>query len=94
MFLINLEGNDMSEESAASRLFSRLGKPLHDKEDGVITLPIAEYEAIRLDAERWIHFTCNQTALMLGSELDPNDDSVDWYAECNRLADSAIKEGN
>lgn len=46
-----------------------------------------------LDAERWRYFYNNaQTALMLGSNLDPNNDSIDWLEECNRLADSAMKE--
>lgn len=40
------------------------------------------------DAERWrFYATSPQTALMLGSRLDPNDDSMDWKAECDRLAD-------
>lgn len=40
---------------------------------------------------RWIEYAKSpQTALMLGSNLDPNDDTVDWVKECNRLADSII----
>lgn len=38
------------------------------------------------DAERWRFYCCPQTALTLGTELDPNDQSVDWYKECSRLA--------
>lgn len=35
-----------------------------------------------LDAERWRYFYNNaQTALMLGSNLDPNNDSIDWLEE-------------
>lgn len=52
----------------------------------------AEAETLRRDAERWQYFaSCPQTALMLGSELDPNSDQ-DWEAECRMLADAAITE--
>jgi hypothetical protein len=43
------------------------------------------------DAARWRYFASSpQTALMLDSKLDPNDESVDWVAECNRLADAQM----
>lgn len=45
-----------------------------------------------VDAERWRHFACNQTAMMLGSELEPMDNDVNWLEECNRLADVAMKK--
>ena len=45
----------------------------------------------RIDEERWKFYASSpQTALMLGSEKDPNDESVDWVEECNRLADGLI----
>ena len=49
-----------------------------------------EMTQLRVDANRWRAFACNQTALMLGSKLDPNDATVDWLQECNRLADAII----
>jgi hypothetical protein len=45
-----------------------------------------------IDAKRWKHFASNQTALMLGSDLDPNDETIDWLQECNRLADNLIMQ--
>ena len=52
---------------------------------------LAERDALRANAERWQHFaSLPQTALMLGTNLDPNDTTVDWLVECNRLADAAI----
>lgn len=43
------------------------------------------------DARRWSYFADSpQTALMLGSKLDPTDTSVNWVQECNRLADKAL----
>lgn len=40
------------------------------------------------DAQRWRFFADSpQTALMLGSKLDPNDTTVDWIRETTRLAD-------
>ena len=44
-------------------------------------------------AERWRHFACDQTALILGSKLSPSDTNVNWLEECNKLADAAMKEG-
>jgi len=45
----------------------------------------------RNDGERWKFYASSpQTALMLGSEKDPIDESVDWVEECNRLADELI----
>ena len=42
------------------------------------------------DAARWRAFASSpQTAMMLGSTLDPTDEHVDWLAECNRLADAS-----
>ena len=43
------------------------------------------------DATRWrLYSRSPQTALALGSLLDPHDSSVDWTTECNRLADGII----
>lgn len=42
------------------------------------------------NSKRWKFFCCPQTALMLGSELDPNDETVDWQRECDYLADRLI----
>lgn len=42
------------------------------------------------DAARWRHFAGSaQTALILGSDLDPNG-IHDWLTECNRLADKLM----
>jgi hypothetical protein len=49
-----------------------------------------EIERLKADAERWRFYAGPQTALMLGSQLDLCDPSVDWLAECNRLADKII----
>jgi hypothetical protein len=47
-----------------------------------------EISKISIDAERWRSFANSpQTALMLGTELDPNSQQ-DWVTECNRLVDS------
>jgi hypothetical protein len=44
------------------------------------------------DTIRWRHYASSpQTALMMGSELDPNDQEVDWLEECNRLADAQME---
>lgn len=44
------------------------------------------------DSLRWQFYAASpQTALMLGSKLDPNDDTIDWVAECNRLADDIME---
>lgn len=38
------------------------------------------------DAARWRFLSDSpQFALMLGSNEDPNDSSVDWVAECNKI---------
>ena len=43
-----------------------------------------------LDAKRWRYYAdCPQTALMLGTELDPNSEQ-DWAAECSRLVDASL----
>ena len=43
------------------------------------------------DAARWRFYAESpQTAIMLGSKLDPCDKSTDWVAESNRLADAAL----
>jgi hypothetical protein len=47
-FLINLEGNDMSEEKF--KVYAKTEYIHH------ITIPIAEYEAMKIDAERWRGF--------------------------------------
>ena len=42
------------------------------------------------EAARWRHFAGSaQTALILGSDLDPNG-IHDWLTECNRLADKLM----
>ena len=45
-----------------------------------------------LDALRWrLYASSPQTALMLGSDKDPNDSTVDWKAECDRLEDEKMR---
>lgn len=53
-----------------------------------------ELKKAKADAERWQFYCCGQTAWMLGSKLDPNDENIDWYAECNKFADEHIKIDN
>lgn len=44
--------------------------------------------ALAKDGERWRRFASSpQTALMLGSDKDPNSKDEDWVKECNRLID-------
>jgi hypothetical protein len=57
--------------------------------DATIAAITAERDALTKDALRWRTFVGPQTALMLGSTLDPNS-PADWKAECDRLADKAI----
>lgn len=53
----------------------------------------AALNSLGKDAARWQFFAKSaQTALMLGSDKDPNDDSVDWLEECNRLADDVMRD--
>jgi hypothetical protein len=43
-----------------------------------------------LDGDRWRHFASSpQTALMLGTSLDPNSEQ-NWRDECNKLADAGM----
>jgi hypothetical protein len=57
--------------------------------DHIDTLTRERDEVVQ-DAARWRFYCCPQTALILGSNCDPNDDSIDWRAEINRLADERI----
>jgi hypothetical protein len=71
------------------RDFSYKIKELQDKlQEAINRLDEAEK-----DKKRWkLYASSPQTALMLGSTLNPNDESVDWIAECNQLADSAMNK--
>jgi hypothetical protein len=60
-------------------------------ESGHIIVSKVEYHKLKADSERWKHFASNQAALMLGSDLDPSDHSIDWLEECNKLADKLMK---
>jgi hypothetical protein len=43
--------------------------------------------------ERWLFYASSpQTALMLGSDKDPNDKTINWIKECNKLADKFIEK--
>lgn len=43
------------------------------------------------NSARWLFYASSpQTALMLGSRLDPNDPNVSWVKECNKLADEYL----
>lgn len=49
-------------------------------------------EALEKDANRWRWYAKSpQTALMLGSKLDPNSEQ-DWVAENGRLADTIMRD--
>lgn len=55
-----------------------------------VSLQRGDATLLCVNAARWAHFAGSpQTALMLGTKLDPNSEQ-DWIAECNRLADSAM----
>jgi hypothetical protein len=44
-----------------------------------------------LDAKRWRFYSDSpETALSLGSKLNPNDETIDWARESNRLVDELI----
>ena len=47
-------------------------------------------------ALRWKFYSASpQTALMLGTKLDPNDPFItvaQWQAECNKLADEIMRK--
>lgn len=50
-------------------------------------------ESLLADKARWGYYASSpQTALILGSALDPCDTGVDWVSECNQLADSAMSK--
>lgn len=62
-------------------------RALHAQLQGFFGPERGEQDAF--DAARWRNFASSpQTALMLGSLLNPNDPGVDWKAECDRLADA------
>lgn len=50
----------------------------------------------RNDALRWKWYSASpQTACMLGSKFDPNDQTItvkQWQSECNRLADEWMRK--
>lgn len=55
-----------------------------------VSLQRGDATLICVNAARWQHFADSpQTALMLGTELDPTSEQ-DWISECNRLADIAM----
>jgi hypothetical protein len=62
----------------------------HASQQAKIDALEAKLAQVSKDAMRWIFYANPQTALMLGSELDPNDPSIDWAEECNKLADNIM----
>ena len=48
---------------------------------------LAELQELITNAERWLFYANAQTALYLGTDKDPNDETVDWLKECNLLVD-------
>jgi hypothetical protein len=55
-----------------------------------VSLQRGDAKQICVDAARWRYFAQSaQTALMLGSELDPHS-KHDWLTECNKLADGLM----
>jgi hypothetical protein len=77
---------------ATSPFTSKTLKECADQIDEPLSALLDEVEALTADAERWRHFACAQTALMLGTKRNPNDPLVDWLIECNELADAARHE--
>jgi hypothetical protein len=70
--------------------FICLTHPHNDRWEEALCSAKYQLDETREDAARWRFYCCPQTALMLGSNCDPNDDSIDWRAEINRLADERI----
>jgi hypothetical protein len=67
--------------------------PYKDTLPETITLPIAEYEAMRLDAERWNYFieTCSEeVAFYITGNGNADKDEINKSIDERR----AIKEGN
>ena len=55
-----------------------------------VSLQRGDAKQICVDAARWRYFAQSaQTALILGSELDPHS-KHDWLTECNKLADGLM----
>jgi len=48
---------------------------------------LTELQELITNAERWLFYANAQTALYLGTDKDPNDETVDWLKECNLLVD-------
>jgi hypothetical protein len=112
VFLINLEGNDMKTcgQCGGAILTGVNGwggkicyckEPYPSKTIDVITLPIAEYEAMRLDAERYKWF--KENAGMYGNQEGKPIVLFNshWFGghfnninDLDEAIDSAIKEGN
>jgi hypothetical protein len=96
--LINLEGNDMSEQDKAILDAVTFGTgvmqggqhvPYKDTLPETITIPIAEYEAMRLDAERYRYVrTTPRVGFEEWENIPLNPDEID------AAIDLAIKEGN
>jgi hypothetical protein len=74
---------------AALDISRETSRQLHE---GVIQLK-QRVEELENDAKRWKYYCCAQTALYLGTKLDPNNSAIDWAIECNLLADEAMKKG-
>lgn len=50
-------------------------------------------DELRDDAARWRYFASSpQTAMMLGTHLDPNDSRIDWLKISNGMADNRMSE--
>jgi hypothetical protein len=91
VFLINLEGNDMSDIPTSEEIKARQQR-IKDWPK-TITIAIAEWEAMRLDAERWNYFieTCSEeVAFYITGNGNADSDEINKCIDERR----AIKEGN
>jgi len=81
-------------EEAADKTFIKL-VTMKDKDfdDFIKEHEDGDIAQLLLNSKRWEFYSDNaQTALILGSELDPNDKTVNWKEECNKLADKIINK--
>ena len=84
------QGHTLGEQQMRE-IGKALADPLPPKEWMEERLRQAREE--KVDAYRWrCYASSSQTALMLGSDKDPNDTTVDWKAECDRLADETMRK--
>jgi len=84
-----IPGGKATKDSGVEAMGKAMAEDLPPKEWMIEKLQ--EAKADKVDAYRWRFYASSpQTALMLGSDRDPNDATVDWKVECDRLADEKL----